>query len=61
MLFPSSSTSAITTGSTRRRQDQVTLQQWRMEDKREMEDYKEYYLDIEVNPSSRQPPPRSVA
>ena len=32
-----------------------------MEDNREMEDYKEYYLDIEVNPSSRQPPPRSVA
>ena len=32
-----------------------------MEDKREMEDYKEYYLDIEVNPSSRQSPPRSVA
>ena len=37
-----------------------TLQLWRMEDRQEMEDKKRYYLDVR-NPSSRQPPPRSVA
>ena len=38
----------------------IPLQKWRKEDRGEMEDKKRYYLDVR-NPSSRQPPPRSVA